>query len=93
MYIYGIYGEFSVIYFQNFLTRYIEKFSAYYPLNYSHNMSDVDDPHEVPPVGLKLGADRIGFFETGPDRITEIDPVCRTGPDHSRTGSADQPIF
>ena len=26
-----------------------------------------------------LGADRIGFFETGPDRITEIDPVYRTG--------------
>ena len=30
---------------------------------------------------LRLGADRIGIFETGPDRIGTPDPVDRTGPD------------
>jgi len=28
-----------------------------------------------------LGADRIGCFETGPDRIRTKNPVYRTGPD------------
>ena len=34
-------------------TGYIEKNSGYCPLNCSHRMSNVDDPPDVPPVGLE----------------------------------------